>query len=59
LTLGAFTVWTAKSVIPTTAHVATGAMTLGASFFLTVHAFGSVVKRRPALIYPFREPAWK
>jgi cytochrome c oxidase assembly protein subunit 15 len=59
LTLGAFTVWTAKSVIPTTAHVATGAMTLGASFFLTVRAFGSVVKRRPALIYPFREPAWK
>jgi len=59
LTLGAFTVWTAKSVLPTTAHVATGALILGTSFLLTVRAIGIVTKRRPALVYPFREPAWK
>jgi heme A synthase len=59
VTLGAFTVWTAKSVVPTTAHVATGALILGTSFLLTVRAYGMVAKRRTAVIYPFREPAWK
>ena len=59
LSLGALTVWSAKSVIPTTAHVATGAMTLGTSFLLTVYVLGIVTKRAPALVYPFREPAWK
>jgi cytochrome c oxidase assembly protein subunit 15 len=59
LTLGALTVLTSKSVIPTTAHVATGALILGTSFLLTVRAFGMVAKRRTAMIYPFREPAWK
>src|SRR5215467_7624171 len=54
LTLGALTVLTAKSVVPTTAHVATGALILGTSFLLTVRAFGMVTKRRPAVIYPFR-----
>jgi cytochrome c oxidase assembly protein subunit 15 len=58
-TLGAFTVWTAKSVLPTTAHVATGALILGTSFLLTIRAFGMAAKRRTAIIYPFREPAWK
>jgi cytochrome c oxidase assembly protein subunit 15 len=50
LTLGALTIWTGKAVIPTTAHVATGALVLGASFLLTVRAFTMVVAR---------EPAWK
>ncbi len=59
IALGAFTVWTAKGVLPTTAHVATGALILGASFLLTLRAFGMVSKRQPAAIYPFREPAWK
>ncbi len=59
LTLGATTVLTAKAVIPTTAHVATGALVLGTSFLLTLRAFGMIAKRRTAVIYPFREPAWK
>lgn len=36
--LGALTVWTAKSVIPTTAHVATGAALLAASLVMTLRA---------------------
>lgn len=36
LTLGAFTVWTQKDVLITTAHVATGALILGTSLFLTL-----------------------
>jgi heme a synthase len=59
LTLGAATVLTAKSVIPTTAHVATGALILGTSFLLTLRSFGMMKRRRSALIYRFREPAWK
>lgn len=50
LTLGALTVWTAKAVVPTTAHVATGALVLGTSLLLTLRAFGMV---------PERIPAWK
>jgi cytochrome c oxidase assembly protein subunit 15 len=38
LTLGAFTVWTQKDVIITTAHVATGALILGTSLFLALRA---------------------
>jgi cytochrome c oxidase assembly protein subunit 15 len=38
LTLGAFTIWTQKDVIITTAHVATGALILGTSLFLTLRA---------------------
>jgi cytochrome c oxidase assembly protein subunit 15 len=38
LALGATTVWTAKAVIPTTAHVLTGALVLGTSFLLTLRA---------------------
>jgi heme a synthase len=59
IALGAFTVWTAKSVIITTAHVANGALILGTSLLLTLRAYGMVAKRRTALIYQFREPAWK
>ncbi|MCG3119296.1 MAG: Heme A synthase [bacterium] len=36
LTLGAFTVWTQKEVLITTTHVATGALILGTSLFLTL-----------------------
>jgi cytochrome c oxidase assembly protein subunit 15 len=59
VTLGAFTVWTAKSVIVTTAHVANGAIILGTSLLLTLRAHGMTVRRRQAALYPFREPAWK
>jgi cytochrome c oxidase assembly protein subunit 15 len=57
--LGAFTVWSAKSVIITTAHVANGALILGTSLLLTLRAYGIVAKKRPAVVYQFREPAWK
>jgi cytochrome c oxidase assembly protein subunit 15 len=39
LTLGALTVWTAKAVLPTTAHVLTGALILGTSFVLALQAY--------------------
>ena len=39
LTLGAFTIWTEKSPIIASAHVATGALILGTSFLLTLRAF--------------------
>jgi cytochrome c oxidase assembly protein subunit 15 len=38
LTLGAFTIWTQKAVLITTAHVATGALILGTSLMLTLRA---------------------
>lgn len=40
LTLGAFTVWSGKAVLITTAHVATGALVLGTSVLLTIRAYG-------------------
>ena len=48
LTLGAVTVWTAKAVVPTTAHVLTGALVLGTSFLLTLRAYAMVVVKVPA-----------
>src|SRR5438093_8122837 len=39
LVLGALTVWTKKAVIPTTAHVLTGALVLASSFLLTLRAY--------------------
>lgn len=59
LTLGAFTVWTEKSVMITTAHVATGALVLGTSFLLTLRAHTMVRNRPPAVVYPIREAAWR
>ena len=47
VTLGALTVWTAKAVIPTTAHVATGALVLGTSLLLTLRTFAMVSVRIP------------
>ena len=48
IALGALTVWTAKAVVPTTAHVATGALVLGTSLLLTLRAFAMVSVRVPA-----------
>ena len=47
LTLGALTVWTAKAVIPTTAHVVTGALILGTSFLLTLRAYAMSAQPTP------------
>src|SRR5262245_16336929 len=47
LLLGAITVWTAKAIIPTTAHVLTGALVLGTSFLLTLRAYAMLVVRVP------------
>jgi cytochrome c oxidase assembly protein subunit 15 len=44
LTFGALTIWTEKSPIITTAHVATGALILGTSFLLTLRAFSMVAR---------------
>jgi cytochrome c oxidase assembly protein subunit 15 len=44
LTLGALTVWTAKAVLPATAHVLTGALILGTSFLLTLRAYATVTQ---------------
>jgi cytochrome c oxidase assembly protein subunit 15 len=43
LALGGITVWTAKAVLPTTAHVLTGALVLGTSFLLTLRAYAMVM----------------
>jgi cytochrome c oxidase assembly protein subunit 15 len=59
LTLGAFTVWTQKSVWITTAHVATGALVLGSSLLLTLRAYAMVRDRQPALVYSFKEATWR
>lgn len=39
ITLGALTIWSGRAVLPTTAHVATGAALLGASLALTIRAY--------------------
>ena len=44
IALGATAVLTQKSVVPTTAHVATGAAVLGVCFFLTLRAFHLTAK---------------
>lgn len=49
LTLGAITVWTAKAVTPTTAHVATGALVLGTSLVLTLRAFAMFPRLRQSV----------
>jgi len=47
LTLGALTVWTAKGIFPTTAHVLTGALVLGTSFLLTLRAYAMLAEAAP------------
>jgi cytochrome c oxidase assembly protein subunit 15 len=49
VTLGAFTVWTAKAVLPTTAHVLAGALILGTSFLLTLRVYAMSA-------YAYRDP---
>ena len=44
LILGAYTIWTEKSPLIATAHVATGALVLGTSFLLTLRAYSMVVQ---------------
>lgn len=39
VTLGAFTVWSQRAVLPTTFHVATGALILAASLVLSIQSF--------------------
>ncbi len=39
ITLAAITIWTQKAVLPTTAHVATGAFILGNSLYLTLKIY--------------------
>jgi heme a synthase len=43
IALGALTIWTQKAVIPTTAHVATGALILGTSLVLALRAYRLLV----------------
>jgi cytochrome c oxidase assembly protein subunit 15 len=59
LTLGAFTIWTEKSPVITTAHVATGALVLGTSFLLTLRAFAAVRRRPVETAYTLGEAAWR
>lgn len=49
LTLGAFTIWTQKAVIITTAHVATGALILGTSLALALRTRQVL---NPAMVKP-------
>ncbi|HEY2379804.1 MAG TPA: COX15/CtaA family protein [Terriglobia bacterium] len=65
LTLGAITIWTAKAVVPTTAHVLTGALILGTSFLLTLRAYAmsgahaDAIARSKDQMLIDRVPAWK
>jgi len=52
LMLGAWTVWSEKAVLITTAHVATGALVLGTSVLLMLRAWVMVP-------VPLREAAWR
>ena len=51
LTLGAFTIWTQKAVLPTTGHVAIGGAILATSFVLTLRSYRllALPKRRVGL----------
>ena len=44
LAFGAFTIWTEKSPVITSVHVATGALILGTSFLLTLRAYTMVAR---------------
>jgi heme a synthase len=50
ITLGALTVWSARAVLPTTAHVAIGAALLGATLALTIRAYEVEARSRSAHI---------
>ncbi len=53
ITLAALTIWSQKAVLPTTAHVATGAFILGASLFLTFRAFMTFESKRSDIRQPY------
>jgi cytochrome c oxidase assembly protein subunit 15 len=58
--LGATVIWTTKSVLPTTAHVATGASILATSVVLTLRSYAfveSVTAEAPRAAAPARSPA--
>jgi len=42
ITLGAFTIWSGRAVLPTTAHVATGAAVLATSLLLTIRLYAAI-----------------
>jgi len=57
LILGAFTIWTQKDVLITTAHVATGALILGTCLFLTLRSRKLFVTPAAHLVGTFGEAA--
>ena len=59
IALGAATVWTGKAILPTTAHVATGAAILGLCWFATLRARRLLRARAPspALAAALGDPA--
>jgi cytochrome c oxidase assembly protein subunit 15 len=60
ITLGAFTIWTQKAVLPTTAHVACGAALLGTTVLLALrarHALPASTATRPTVLATHRVPA--
>ncbi len=57
ITLGALTIWSGRAVIPTTAHVATGAAVLATSLTLAIRAYAleaSTTRPEPARLREFR-----
>jgi len=48
ITLGVLTIWGGRAVLPTTAHVATGAALLGATVALTIRACHLIARTGPA-----------
>jgi cytochrome c oxidase assembly protein subunit 15 len=50
VTLGAFTVLSGKAVLPTTAHVATGAAILAGSFLIALRAWRTLERPQPELV---------
>jgi heme a synthase len=60
ITLGAFTIWSGRAVLPTTAHVAVGAAVLATSFALALRSFalgGLAAVREPAKVpAPMNDP---
>ncbi len=58
LTLGALTIWSGRAVLPTTAHVATGAAVLATSLLLTIRLYAasaSLERTEPARLRRSKE----
>lgn len=56
ISLAAWTIWSQKAVIPTTAHVATGAFILGTSLFLNLRAQKALEHKRTEASYIVEQP---